>query len=184
VFTVILCGFAPRCSLEIDDGSEVRIDKIARIIGECRLGVHDLSRTELDPASGLPRFNMPFELGLFLGAKRFGGEAHSKKNCLILDLEPYRYQKFISDLAGQDIRAHGGQVSRIVAAVRDWLRTTSGRKDIPGGGDIAARFAEFMSKLPDLCARIALNEAEITYADYYGIAATWLDERIAGQERS
>jgi hypothetical protein len=148
VFTVILCGFSPRCSLEIDDGSEVRIDKIVRIIGECRLGVHDLSRTELDAVNGLPRFNMPLELGLFLGAKRFGGEAHGRKNCLILDLEQYRYQKFISDLAGQDIRAHGGQINRIITAVRDWLRTTSGRKDIPGGGEIAARFAEFLLNSP------------------------------------
>jgi len=127
---------------------------------------------------------MPLELGLFLGAKRFGGEAHGKKNCLILDLEPYRYQKFISDLAGQDIRAHGGEVNQIIAAVRDWLRTTSGRHDIPGGGDIAARFAEFLLKLPDLYTRISLDEAEMTYADYYGVAATWLDERVASYARS
>jgi hypothetical protein len=105
VFTVIDCGFVARCSLEIDDGSEVRIDKIVRIIGECRLGVHDISRTELDPVHALPRFNMPLELGPFLGAKRFGGQDHARKNCLILDLEPYRYQKFISDLSGQDIHA-------------------------------------------------------------------------------
>ena len=180
VFTVIDCGFAPRCSLEIDDGSEVRIDKIARIIGECRLGVHDLSRTEQDPTTGLPRFNMPLELGLFLGAKRFGGDAHVSKNCLILDLERYRYQKFISDLAGQDIRAHGGKVGPLISAVRDWLRTTSGRKDIPGGTDISGRFSIFLRDLPGLCARIALDETEMTFADYYAIAATWLDERTTG----
>jgi len=32
---------------------------------------HDISRTELNEHS-LPRFNMPLELGLFLGASRFG----------------------------------------------------------------------------------------------------------------
>jgi hypothetical protein len=58
------CGFRPRCALELDDSAEVRIDKILRKIAECRFGVHDLSRTELDAASALPRFNMPLELGL------------------------------------------------------------------------------------------------------------------------
>jgi hypothetical protein len=105
VFTVIDCGFKARCALEFDDGSEVRMDKIERLIGECRYGIHDLSRTELDPTHRLPRFNMPLELGLFLGAKRFGGNDHKQKNCLILDIEQFRYQKFISDLGGQDVRA-------------------------------------------------------------------------------
>jgi hypothetical protein len=73
VFTTIYCGFRARCALEIDDASEVRIEKILKIIEECQLGIHDLSRTELDRATRLPRFNMPLELGLFLGARRFGG---------------------------------------------------------------------------------------------------------------
>jgi hypothetical protein len=86
-----------RCALEIDDGSQVRIERILRIISECRFGIHDLSRTELDRRNRLPRFNMPLELGLFLGAKRFGNRAQREKVCLILDREPYRYQRFISD---------------------------------------------------------------------------------------
>jgi hypothetical protein len=44
----------------------------------------------------------------FLGAKRFGGQAQSGKRVLILDVERYRYQRFISDLAGMDIHGHGG----------------------------------------------------------------------------
>ena len=48
--------------------NETRIDKIARIIRESRLSVHDISRVELDAASDLPRFNMPFECGLAMGA--------------------------------------------------------------------------------------------------------------------
>src|SRR5258708_9420368 len=72
IFAVHDCGYAARCALEADDASEVRIEKIAKIIAECRFGVHDISRTEPDAATGLPRFNMPLELGLFLGAKRYG----------------------------------------------------------------------------------------------------------------
>ena len=69
VFTIMRCGCVPRCALEIVDSAQTRISKIQSIIAECRLGVHDISRTELNQ-NGLPRFNMPFELGLFLGAKR------------------------------------------------------------------------------------------------------------------
>ena len=66
VFTVARCGFAPRCAMEIVDGAGTRIEKIMDLIGKCPLGIHDISRTGLDHDSGLPRFNMPFELGLFL----------------------------------------------------------------------------------------------------------------------
>jgi hypothetical protein len=73
IFTVIRSGFTPRSALEADDSSESRLEKIRKIIGECRYGIHDISKTEPDADSGLPRFNMPFELGLFIAAKRFGG---------------------------------------------------------------------------------------------------------------
>jgi hypothetical protein len=72
VFAAFDCGYVPRCALEVDDAGQVRIEKILAIIRGCRLGVHDISRTELDLVNALPRFNMPFELGLFVGAARFG----------------------------------------------------------------------------------------------------------------
>ena len=97
VFTVALCGFVPRSTLEHDDASQVRIEKIYRIIGSSALGIHDVSRTELDAENQLPRFNMPLELGVFLGAKRFGPGRRRSKRCLILDRDRYRFQKFISD---------------------------------------------------------------------------------------
>ncbi len=74
VFAVVRSGFVARCARENDDGAEVRLEKICRIIKDCPLGIHDISKTEADPNTSLPRFNMPFELGLFLGAKKFGGK--------------------------------------------------------------------------------------------------------------
>jgi hypothetical protein len=112
VFTIIYCGYLARSALEIDDGSQVRIEKIFGIIEESQFGIHNLSRTELDDLSNLPRFNMPLELGIFLGAKRFGPGIQRKKYCLILDRSAYRYQKFISDIAGQDIRTHNQKAKK------------------------------------------------------------------------
>jgi hypothetical protein len=137
VFAVFDCGFIPRCSLEVYDSGQVRIDRIAKIIAECRFGIHDISRTELDPAHGLPRFNMPLELGMFLGAQRFGSGRQKQKNCLVLDIERYRYQKFVSDIAGQDISAHDATAAILIARIRDWLRAASGVRKLPGGAAIA-----------------------------------------------
>ena len=102
-------GLFARCALEASDSGEARIDKILAIIAKCKFGIHDISRTELSKNTKLPRFNMPLELGLFLGAKTFGPREARAKVCLILDRQKYRYQKFCSDIAGQDIEAHDGK---------------------------------------------------------------------------
>src|SRR5688500_17675140 len=98
-FAAYDCGFYPRSALEVDDSSEVRIERVIRIIAECRLAIHDISRTQIDRESRLPRFNMPLELGIFIGAKVFGGGEHRRKAAIVLDTDRYRYQKYISDIA-------------------------------------------------------------------------------------
>jgi hypothetical protein len=126
VFCVVACGFVPRCTLELTDAAEVRIHKIYELIDQCNRSIHDISRTEVaGQAYQLPRFNMPLELGIFLGAKRFGGRS-SHMRCLILDRAPYRYQRFISDIAGQDIRGHSNSPRLAIRRARDWLQPPPG----------------------------------------------------------
>ncbi|MCP5103083.1 MAG: hypothetical protein GY950_06885 [bacterium] len=176
LFTVFDCGYLPRCALELDDSSEVRIDKITKIISECKYGIHDISRTELGKDTNLPRFNMPLELGLFLGAKRFGDEKQKKKICLVLDRKPYRYQTFISDIAGQDIRSHTNNDSEAIKIVRNWLRSISRRMTIPGGSEILRRYRLFLSELPILCGKLKLTIDEMTFNDYTSIIPIWLKQ--------
>jgi hypothetical protein len=139
VFTVQDAGFHPRCALEISDATQNRLATIMKIISESKYGIHDISRTELDPQNSLPRFNMPFELGVFLGCQKFDTKTHKSKSCLILDRESYRYQKFISDIAGQNVYSHNDNPQDAVLRVRNWLRTASLRTDIPGGAAAPAR---------------------------------------------
>ena len=94
-FTIYDCGFVARSALEIDDAGQVRIEKIYEVIRRSKYSIHDISRTELDPDHQLPRFNMPLELGIFLGAKEYGGPSQRQKRSLILDTERYRYQKLL-----------------------------------------------------------------------------------------
>lgn len=171
-------GFRPRSARELDDGGQTRIDKIYRLIEACRYGIHDLSRTELDAVHNLPRFNMPLELGLFLGAKRYGGKSQQAKRVLILDVEQYRYQRFVSDLAGMDIHQHGGDPMRALEETRDWLANVS-RRDLPSAGRTRTAYAAFLADLPDLTAALEFDIARIPYVDFERIVASWLVEAPA-----
>ena len=177
VFAIHDCGFIPRCALEEEDASQVRIDKIYNIIADCRYGIHDISRTELDEVSDLPRFNMPLELGVFLGAKKFGIDKQKRKNCLILDKSQYRYQQFISDIAGQDIQAHNNNSEGIITVVRNWIRTASKRQTIPSGSIIWGRYQEFMEDLPQLAQEHQLKVEELIFNDYTLVITRWLRTR-------
>jgi hypothetical protein len=173
VFSIFDCGFQARCSLEVDDGGQIRIEKIFGIIAQCKLGIHDISRTELDETSHLPRFNMPLELGLFMGAKRFGQDEQREKVCLILDVENYRYQKFISDISGQDIRAHQNNLKTLISIVRNWLRNASPATTLPGGEAITNRYEVFRKELPKMCEKLQMSENELTFVDYAWLISEW-----------
>ncbi len=175
IFTVVECGFTPRCSLEASNSGQVRVQKIMQIIEECRLGIHDISRTELDKSNGLPRFNMPFELGIFLGCHRFGGDGHKDKSCIVLDRESYRYQKFISDIAGQSINSHDGRKDLLVEKIRNWLSTQLSGSDpvIPCGDVIFARYNEFQEALPALCETLRFRHNKLTFRDMMHLIKSW-----------
>jgi hypothetical protein len=177
VFAVFDCGFQPRCALEIDDGGQIRIEKIFKIIGDCRFGIHDISKTELDESNNLPRFNMPLELGMFLGAKRYGSGEQKEKVCLILDRENYRYQKFISDISGQDIRAHENDPRLAISIVRNWLRNTTPEDGMPGGDAIGERYELFRADLPGMCEELRLVENRLTFVDYAWVISRWQKAR-------
>ena len=179
IFTIYDCGFIPRCSLEEDNGGHVRFEKIQNLISESKFGIHDISRTELDDATNLPRFNMPLELGVFIGAKKYGGSQQKSKNILILDKEKYRYQAFISDIAGHDIRSHGNSPEQLITHVRNWLNDASGRKTIPGGRKILKRYRSFQSDLPEILNAVGLELDELTYNDYSNFVSEWLQENAS-----
>ena len=175
VFCVARCGFEPRCALEIDDGASTRIDKILALIGACRFGIHDISRTELDATTGLPRFNMPLELGLFLGARAFGNKRQKAKRCLVLDTERFRYRKFLSDIAGQDIHAHGDSVPQLITEVRDFLRANSGARNVPGGKRVYDAYLEFETKVPAICVLLELDAEAKNFTDLSYLVTHYLD---------
>jgi hypothetical protein len=168
IYTVYRCGFLPKTALDEDDGSDNRLNKIIRKISNARYGIHDLSRIELN-AANYPRFNMPFELGIFFGAKNLGDDLQKKKNALILEKAKYSYQHYISDLNGIDTKAHNNDPIIAMSKVRDWLRTASGRKTIPGYAIVTAQYHEFQAHLPGLAEKLGFTIENLPFVDFLNL---------------
>jgi hypothetical protein len=149
VFAIYHCGFNPVSALMEDNALNNRVDKICRIIRNCKYGLHDISRTELNN-KGFPRFNMPFELGLFYGARNYGNKSQRVKTALIMERNKYSYQKFLSDISGVDIRAHKNDPKYAISHIRSWLQCESGHKKIVGMNTMLKDYLKFTSELPEM----------------------------------
>ncbi len=183
LFSVEACWFAARTVLESSNAGEPRIEKITRIVRESRFGIHDISRTESN-ADGLPRFNMPFELGLFLGMRAVGDRAQRSKSAAVFDRDPYRFRHFLSDLAGSDILGHDNDSLRVVGQVRDWLSIHSERP-LPGKAAIVGYFVEFNGKIPALTSELGLTLYDLhNMPDYLHTVRYWIEEHFPAARRS
>jgi hypothetical protein len=95
-----------------------------------------------------------------------------------MDVEPYRYQKFISDIAGQDIHTHKGEERRVIDTVRNWLRLELDPRvvKVPGGGKIFQRYQDFQNALPALCDKLDWNPKQLPFADFSYAVAAWINQ--------
>jgi hypothetical protein len=177
LFSVYACGYRPRCAFEISDSTQNRLSKIERIIERCRFGIHDLSFMGLDAKTGLPRFNMPFELGMFFAAKRFGVGRQKRKIALILDMRGFRYRESLSDISGQDIAIHKGNATTAIRQIRDWLNACQRpRSPLPGGDHISRQYRRFSRQMPAAAKKQRLAAGELTYADVCRAIESWLKD--------
>ncbi len=122
---------------------------------------------------------MPLELGLDLGCWRYGSGQLGDKRLLIMDRNPYRYQKFISDIAGHDIVSHSNSIGKIICHIRDWLSAESRSSKIAGGGYILGRYRDFRRELPALCTAVKLNREKLTFSDFSWAIRSWLEVQEA-----
>lgn len=176
VFTLIYCGLEPRCALESRNGAQIRMEKIFGLIEESKYSIHDISRVELDPNTNLPRFNMPFELGLFLGAKKYGTGRHATKNCLILEENKFDYQKYLSDIAGQDSCHHERNPVMAIEQVRNWVLpfNYAANKATPSHQILIDFYNEFNNDLPSMCAQARFDQNTLQYIDYLNLVKGWI----------
>lgn len=140
LFSICYIELNPQIS-ETSDSGEIRLHKIKNLIENSRYSIHDLSRMEPMKDNDLPRFNMPFECGIDFGMKLSNPDHFVDKKYLILEKEQYRYQKVISDISGNDIKAHKNQPEQMIKVIRDWFKLIN--PSIPWYKEIWLAFNEF-----------------------------------------
>lgn len=159
LFTVVYIGLEPQIS-ETTDSGEQRVNSIQALILNSKYSIHDLSRIEIRHRRDLPRFNMPFELGLDIGCKRFGVGSLTEKKCLILEKEQFRYQRVLSDISGNDIEAHKEDAQTLIRKVRNWF-VSQNIHAISSPNVIWTSFNEFESSLGETLSEAGFNQEDI-----------------------
>jgi hypothetical protein len=107
-------GYRPHCVLEVPSGGQNRLERIYTLIESCGASVHDLSRVTLSGPLRVPRFNMPFELGMAYALTRT--QPHQ---FFVFEARDYRLQASLSDLNGHDPHIHDGTQDGILRCVLD-----------------------------------------------------------------
>jgi hypothetical protein len=109
VGALIHLGKYPTTVLELGGGTAPRIDRLIAAIRANPFSVHDLSRVQPSGrgTSAVPRFNMPFELGLAV-AVSLSERRNAKHGFVLLESKPFRLQQSLSDMNGHDPFIHNG----------------------------------------------------------------------------
>ena len=135
IFLALIAGLTalrlnPRCVLEVPP-QQNRLDRLFALISSCAYSIHDLSCVQLSSGTGhrVPRFNMPFELGLAVAVAlaRPGKGSHQFR---ILEAEPYRLQKSLSDVLGFDPYIHRGRADGTLEALLNVFNNLPGAPDL------------------------------------------------------
>ena len=103
---------------------------------------------------------MPYELGLDIGCWKYGGKKHRNKKIMILEKEQYNYQKFLSDISGQDIFSHKNDPEILIKKVRDWFSANDSKK-LDGPSKIWTAYNQFSAKLTDILKREGYKKKDI-----------------------
>jgi hypothetical protein len=119
-----------------------RLDTIIGLIAECNFSIHDLSRIET--SKGVPRFNMPVELGLALYRSHATGGKH---RVYVFESKSYRAQRSTSDINGIDPQIHHGTAKGVMAGLRNIFRQPSDVTTVP---EMLLSYRAVKRKLPEL----------------------------------
>ena len=173
LFVTNRCGFILRCSKEYEDSNSIRIKNIIELIRQSKYSIHDLSRVALDETARLPRFNMPLELGICIGAIEFGTKRQKDNKYLVIESDRFRFKQFISDISGQDIKDHNDNAYNAIKVVRNWLAHKTTER-IPSASKIISEFEKFNAELPEFCKENQWTPEELTFREYSTLVTNWL----------
>ncbi len=174
LLTIIYIDLIPKIS-ETSDSGEARINHIVNLMSISKYSIHDLSRVEKIKKNDYPRFNMPFECGIDFGLKMSNIDSLNEKKFLILEREQFRYKSIISDISGNDIKAHKNDPEQMIKALRDWFKITLPK--IPRYKVIWLSYAEFEYDFEQILSSEGYDPKDInslTFTDIIENMTTWI----------
>lgn len=115
---LVSLGLNPRSVLQIPANAD-RLRRLHEVISSCAFSLHDLCRVQLSRAAGfrVPRFNMPFELGLAVGIAV--ADRKQRYQWRTLEAIPHRLGASLSDVLGYETAIHHGTVTGTLDALLD-----------------------------------------------------------------
>lgn len=144
LFTITALGFQPRIAIESSDAGEIRLDKIISLVRESKFSIHDLSKIKSTKRGEYFRLNMPFELGLDFGCRKYSvNQDLSDKKFLVLSGKKYEYMKALSDISGVDIQYHNNLPQDIIKSIRHWFVANAGLTNTPSPNEIWYKSLDF-----------------------------------------
>ena len=135
-------GRKPHCVLEVPSAGQSRLDRTYRLLASCESSVHDLSWVGRFGKFQLPRFNMPFELGM-----AFALAQDRSHKFFVLERQRYRLQVSLSDLNGLDPHIHGGTQAGVLRCLLDCFGTPAGTPPFSLLRTLASRLNRIVSGL-------------------------------------
>ncbi|HRN55949.1 MAG TPA: hypothetical protein PLS00_05185 [Niabella sp.] len=176
LFSILYFQLDPKIA-QTESSANIRVNQIKQHIRNSKFSIHDLSRSKPMKKNELPRFNMPYELGLDIGCAEFGSKKFKEKRILILETDRFHYQKVLSDISGQDIENHNNDPATIIRKARNWLSTVDGTKSYPSGNKVWVAYNQFVDDLSQTLIAEGFTENEIENmpnSDLISFARDWI----------
>jgi len=162
IYTTLYFKLEPQISSTLSS-SHLRITEIMRLIEGSKYSIHDISRCEPLKSGELPRFNMPYEMGIDIGCSIYGTALQKTKQCLILEKIRNRYDVVISDISGQDIKEHNDKPKKIIEKAMEWFAANGANVNtpIPGLSAMWAKYLECTAKIEITLLKSGFTKREI-----------------------
>lgn len=145
ICSLVCAGRQPRCAQEVRPTSNGRMEKITELIENCIYSISDLSRMSGGPKK-LPRFNMPFELGIIYALHY---KEPKKYQWFLLESKRHRLGKTLSDLDA-DPKIHYNNPKKIIRIVLEWCELISPYYTLPIPQEVIRVYNVLSGSIPDL----------------------------------
>jgi hypothetical protein len=141
-YIVGLTQLGLRVNVTLAVPNQGRLETIIGLIEQSSFSIHDLSRIQI--SKGIPRFNMPVELGLALYRSHV---TRGKHRVYVFESKAYRAQRSTSDINGIDPQIHNGTAKGVMKGLRNIFRQPGDVTTVP---EMLVSYLSLKRRIPEL----------------------------------